>query len=322
MINMKINYPIKYAAMPIIEQVGWSHGIHDLERKYDVVCHIVSKCYLISDLTKYTEDGCSIREYEVVFPYQHAEFNRWKRVIPTYNLIHGYCTNSNKIDMVFDSYEEAVNHVSIKNEKLCEKSLMYMPYSDDYAEKIRNRTDEFAAKLTEYKVLEEQILLHTDDIKIGQNKQLHRVVRISNDSAKVLSCNIYQMLELFDKDKFVAYTVSQKQYDNLINLINQEKIDDIKAIKGSAQGLLIHKTKDDFIKLAIEDGCGAYYLQNNCIKYDCTLDKVTKDDFDNIDDDTLIFYTTETIEDILNSYKNHSEIDLEKNSGHVLKKTK
>lgn len=322
MINMKINYPVKYAAMPIIEQVGWSHGIHDLERKYDVVCHIVSKCYLISDLTKHTEDGCSIREYEVVFPYQHAEFNRWKRVIPTYNLIHGYCTNSNKIDMVFDSYEEALNYASIKNEKLCELSLRYLPYSTDYAEKIKNKKDEFAAKLTEYKVLEEQILLHTDDIKIGQNKQLHRVVRISNDSAKVLSCNIYQMLELFDKDKFVVYTVSQKQYDNLINLINQEKIDDVKTVAGSAQGLLIHKTKDDFIKLAIEEGCGAYYIQNNNIKYDCGLDKVTQDDFENIDEDSLVFYTTETIEDLLNSYKNYSEIDLEKNSGHVLKKTK
>lgn len=319
---MKINYPIKYAAMPIVEQVGWSHGMHDLERKYGVVCYIVSKCYLISDLTKYTEDGCTTREYEVVFPYQHAEFNRWKMVIPTYNLIHGHCTNSNKIDLVFDSYEEALNHVSIKNQKLSELSLRYLPYSNDYAEKIRQRKDEFAAKLTKYKVLEEQILLHTDDMKIGQNKQLDRVVRISNNSAKVLSCNLYQMLELFDDEKFAVYTVTQKQYEDLTNLINQEKIDDIKSLKGSAQGLLIHKTKDDFIKLASEEGCGAYYIQNNNIKYDCELDKVTKDDFENIDEDSLVFYTTETIEDLLNSYKNHSEIDLEKNSGHVFKKTK
>ena len=39
---MKINYPVKYAAMPIIEQVGWSHGLHELERKYDVVCYIIN----------------------------------------------------------------------------------------------------------------------------------------------------------------------------------------------------------------------------------------------------------------------------------------
>ena len=69
-------------------------------------------------------------------------------------------------------------------------------------------------------------------------------------------------------------------------------------------------------------GCGAYYIHNNRIKYDCGLDKVTKDDYENIDKDTLTFYTTETIEDLLNSYQNHSEIDLEKSSGHVLKKAK
>ena len=40
---MKYNYPVKYAAMPIIEQVGWSQGLNELERNYDVICYIVSK---------------------------------------------------------------------------------------------------------------------------------------------------------------------------------------------------------------------------------------------------------------------------------------
>ena len=63
---MKYNYPVKYAAMPIIEQVGWSHGLNELERNYDVVCYIVSKCYLLSDKTKYKENGKNEKEYEVV----------------------------------------------------------------------------------------------------------------------------------------------------------------------------------------------------------------------------------------------------------------
>ena len=49
---MKINYPVKYALMPIIEQVGWTHGLHELERDYDVVYYVVSKCYLINDTKK------------------------------------------------------------------------------------------------------------------------------------------------------------------------------------------------------------------------------------------------------------------------------
>ena len=43
---MKNNYPIKYAAMPIIEQTGWYPGLHELEREYGIVCYIASK-YII-----------------------------------------------------------------------------------------------------------------------------------------------------------------------------------------------------------------------------------------------------------------------------------
>ncbi len=42
--------------MPMIEQ--------------DVVCYIVSKCYLISDKAKCKENGEGEKEYEAVFPYQ------------------------------------------------------------------------------------------------------------------------------------------------------------------------------------------------------------------------------------------------------------
>ena len=318
---MKINYPIKYAAMPIIEQVGWSHGLHELEREYDVVCYIVSKCYLISDLTKYTEDGRNVKQFEVVFPYQPGEFSRWKRVVPTYNAC-GYPIDSNKVDVIFNSYEEALKYATEKNEKLCEKSWIYLRCTKDIMEKIQEKKDEFDSKLAEYKVLEEQILDNTYDMEIGKNKQLSNVIKIANDSGRVLSANIYEILNLFDREKFVVYSVSQEQYDSLVKLINEEKKEDIKSLIGPHQGLLLHKQKDDCIKLAIEEGCGAYYIQNNSVNYDVNLDKVTIKAFENIDEDTLIFYTTETIDDLLNSYKKHSEIDLREVKGPVLKKTK
>ena len=319
---MKINYPIKYAAMPIIEQVGWSHGLHDLDREYDVVCYIVSKCHLISDLTKYTEDGRSVKQYEVVFPYQSGEFNRWQRVTPTYNLINGYCTNGNKVDKIFDSYEDALSFVTAKNEELCQKSYIYLPYSENYAAEIQAKKDEFNEKLAEYKLLEEQILFHTQDMEIGKNKELTNVIKIANNNGHILSCNIYEIFNLFDNDKFVVYSISQEQYNQLTTLISEEKVDEIKSIIGPEQGLAIHKAKDDFIKLAIEEGCGVYYIQNNRINYDIGLDKVNIKSFENIDENILIFYTTETIEDLLISYKKHLEIDLREVQGPVLKKTK
>ena len=319
---MKINYPVKYAAMPIIEQVGWSHGLHELEREYDVVCYIVSKCHLISNLTNYTEDGRSDKQYEVVFPYQPGEFSRWQRVTPSYNLIHEYCTNGNKVDTIFDSYEDALNFVTAKNEELCKKSYIYLPYSENYAVKIQAKKDEFNEKLAEYKLLEEQISLYTKDMEIGANKELTNVIKIENNNGRILSCNIYEILNLFDNEKFVVYSISKEQYNQLTILIGEEKVDEIKSIIGTEQGLVIHKTKEDFIKLAIEEGCGAYYIQNDRINYDINLDKVTIKTFENIDEDTLIFYTTETIEDLLGSYKKHSEIDLRKAQGTVLKKVK
>jgi len=201
---------------------------------------------------------------------------------------------------------------------LCKKSYIYLPYSENYAVK----KDEFNEKLAEYKLLEEQILLHTEDMEIGKSKELTNVIKIANNSGRVLSCSIYEILNLFDRDKFVAYSISAEQYTNLIKLISEEKIEDIKSIIGAHQGLLLHKEKDDFIKLAVEEGCGAYYIQNNSVNYDVNLDKVTIKSFENIDEDTLIFYTTETIDDLLNSYKKHSEIDLREVQGPVLKKTK
>ena len=107
----------------------------------------------------------------------------------------------------------------------------------------------------------------------------------------------------------IIININNKKTGSLISLTYQqlqEKID----------------KKDDFIKLAVEEGCGAYYIQNNSVNYDVNLDKVTIKSFENIDEDTLIFYTTETIDDLLNSYKKHSEIDLREVQGPVLKKTK
>ena len=315
---MKINYPVKYAAMPIIEQVGWSHGLHQLERNYDVVCYIVSKCYLITEATQHKEDGNTIKEYEVVFPYQPVEFNRWKRVIPTYNLMHGYCTNSNKVDRVFNSYEETEDYVKSKNEELCKNTYKYLFFSDDILDRIQTKKEEFADKLEEYKVLEQQILFNTEDIQIGENKKLDNVIRMQKQSGKILSCNIYRVLELFADEKFIIYNISQEQHNALIKIESQLKKEEISSIISEPKGLAVHKTRGDIIQIA----SGGYYIKNNKMFYSCDLDSLKKEDFENIDEDTLIFYTTETIDDLLNSYKKETEIDFDTFKGPILKKSK
>ncbi len=39
---MRINYPIKYTIIPIIEQGSWIHGLNEFERDYDVICYIAT----------------------------------------------------------------------------------------------------------------------------------------------------------------------------------------------------------------------------------------------------------------------------------------
>jgi len=317
---MKINYPVKYALMPIMEQIGWIHGLHELEREYDVVCYIISKCYLIGDFTKYREDGNVIKEYEVVFPYQLTEFDRWKRFEPMYNLIHGCCINSNKADMLFNSYNEALDCVTEKNKKICENTWNCLPISKNIMEKIQEKQDEFDKRLEKYKILEEQILINTEDMVIGENKKLNNVIKVENNCIKIMSCSIYSVLNFSNYSNYIVYSISQEEYEKLINLVNEE-MNNINDFVRDAKCIMYHNKNDDFIRLDIDDENGYYYIQNDSISYDSKLDRVINDDF-NIDRDTLIFYTTETIEDILSSYKRQMDIDLNQASGTVLKRVK
>ena len=140
---MKFNYPIKYAAMPI--------------KDCDMTYYIVSKCYLINDTTKYDSCGYSYKDSEVVFPYELTEHEKWERVNPKFSCL-GYCTNSNKVDDLFDTYEEALKFVATKNEESFVKIWECVPFTSNLLERINKARDEFDAKLLEYKVLEQKIM--------------------------------------------------------------------------------------------------------------------------------------------------------------------
>ena len=64
------------------------------------------------------------------------------------------------------------------------------------------------------------------------------------------------------------------------------------------------------IEIATTKDQGIYYIKNDILYYDEGTDKVEKDNIGNIEPDTLIFYTTETREDLLKSYEEYPEINL------------
>ena len=53
----------------------------------------------------YKENGRISMQYEIVFPYQLKDYSRYERVIPPYN-IYGSCSNSSKVDAIFESDEK------------------------------------------------------------------------------------------------------------------------------------------------------------------------------------------------------------------------
>lgn len=274
---MKINYPIKYAAMPIIEQNGFSYGFNELERNCDVVCYIVSKCYLTKEITKYSESGRISKKYEVVFPYQESKFNEYIRVIPEFNLISGDCFNITTVDNIFDTYDEALNFVNKMNEQLCQNTWVLLPFTDDLFKKIEDKKNVFNTRLTRYKNLERKILENTEDLSSDKTKLLDNVLKINNGVTNRLNCSIYDILKLFSSEDFII--VSTSIYD-----INREKSFD--KVINEVDNLLVH-FKDDF-----------------------NLKLVNKEDIA-INDNSLIFYTTESLDDILNSYKKYPTINLD-----------
>ncbi len=134
---MKYNYPIKYAVMPIYEQVGWRCGLNDLEREYGIVYNIVSKCYVINETTNYFATGNSEKRYGVVFPYNRdGIYEEWNRVFPSYN---EDLQNSNltTVDNIYDDFDKALENANMKNMEVLEKMELGIPYTSDNAYKER-----------------------------------------------------------------------------------------------------------------------------------------------------------------------------------------
>ena len=172
---MKNNYPIKYAVIPMIEQVGWSHGINELEREYGTVCYIVSKCYLVEESKKYNADGSVRVKYHVVCPYQYDEFYEWNRVEPTFNIMHGQCTNDIVVDEVYDSLEDARVSKDEKNQEIFQKLFIYMPY-EIYKKRRKEIESKFNNTLAYYNQLEAMIENNVQDLNEDNDK--NKVIKL------------------------------------------------------------------------------------------------------------------------------------------------
>lgn len=308
---MKYNYPVKYAAMPIIEQIGWSHGLHELERNYDVVCYIVSKCYLLSDKTKYKENGRSVKEYEVMFPYQRVKNYTWERVIPEFGPTnHAY--NSDFVEEVFDNYEDALEIVTQKNKELCDKTWICLSYTN---------IKEFNDKLSRYKMLEQQILTNTSDLDQSNVRELKRLIINNKGKIEVLFRTLYEYLNSFYYSKFIVYSVSSEQYDKLITLIDSQDVYDVTKVIGNVTPILYNDAKEKNIMVINQNGNVSYYINEWGFLRNCDEQKISSVELNVMNDEISCLFTTETLEDILLSFSDHEYINLNEIQDPILKKT-
>ena len=322
---MKYNYPIKYAVMPIYGQVSFG-----LDKSIQIVGYIVSKCYIICDKLRYFEDGSRKREYEVVFPYQKKDITRrddWQRVYPefTYN---NQCKNATEVSEVFDSFEDASNLKDKLNKDILAHSFGFIDYNSNYQNNIKKLKRIHNEKMDNFKQLEKKIQEETIDMVIRDNTKIQSIIALFKERDRILPMSIYDFIAFYKGKAFYACTVSEEDYEKMIEQINKDGLLDERiprtAIKGSYERkryLLASDVENKIIRIANCDSdtvVGSYYInEDGVLCYSGEMHSFINDPVFSRKVHGVKVYTTETYEDIIANYKVKREIVDEDKANYV-----
>lgn len=296
---MKNNYPIKYAVMPIIEQTGWYPGLHELEREYGIVCYIVSKCYVVGREEKYNRYGNTICEYKVVFSYgKDNQYGDLSRVEPEFCLMNGRCNNSTNVDKVFDSFEEAKEETEKKNKEILSKELSYIRVDDNFHQNVSLVREKREEVVNYYQKIENMIEENSTDLVVNDKAKEQSVIFERNNSWKEKKYSLYDMIRLYSDEDFIAYNVSLDDFKKIEEQLKNGQEVDIEGIKRNRLLTSYSDDKKVFVisNNSIEKSC--FYIENGSLYY---YDRINY--FLNaISRDSLVIYTIETYDDVINSY--------------------
>lgn len=167
----ELNYPIKYAILGIEEQVGWTPGLHEMEREYDICGYIVSKVYVVGETINYNRDGTGKKSYQVVFPF--ASMADREEQIPKYNIYYE-CYNSINVSNIFDSFDDAKDLATQKNKELRSRSYLPVSFGErmTWSERILKGQKQFDERMKKYLEFEEYIYNETADMKITLDENI------------------------------------------------------------------------------------------------------------------------------------------------------
>lgn len=167
----EINYPIKYAVMPIVEQFGRDYYINNQLHRDVLVSHIVSKCYVLSEEKEYFKDGTSKISYRVLFPWQKNSallcqngntlstggFSKYD----TDDFINYFYSFSTKVDKLFDNFDDAL----VLSEEL-NKQILKSYLKTATAKTALKMIEQHKINIERYKEIEKQITEETTYMKV------------------------------------------------------------------------------------------------------------------------------------------------------------
>jgi len=172
----ELNYPIKYAILGIEEQVGWSPGLHEMEREYDICGYIVSKVYVVGEFIKYNRDGSYKKFYHVVFPF--TSVYEKSRQVPSYN-INRDCHNYVNVSEIFDNFDDAKLLSSEKNKELRSRTYLPIIYGSNmsWKDRILKGQELFDKRMVSYLEFENFISMETIDMEVTPDEKMKNKVR-------------------------------------------------------------------------------------------------------------------------------------------------
>ena len=288
---MRINYPIKYAVIPITEDVVNSYGAQ--ERIF--VCYIVSKCYLLEERKKYTIDGRTEKEYRIVIPYEKHDYNTWRRVEESCNLVGWDCVNSITTDAVYDTIAEARIAKERKNQKLLDSMFSCMPY-DIFIKNSKQVRSNFKKKLNFYEKFEDEIERKTKELCINRLPKEQSVIVKRNNEREKIKKSLYYIISYNDDKNSIVYSVTEDEF----NILQEIKNNIVPITKFNHTPLLIHNKESNISKLITPNNQELYLINQKLVE---KIDEY----FVEPRSYEYIIYTLEDYKDIIESYKNSDE---------------
>ena len=246
-------------------------------------------------------DGTTIIEYHVVCPYSVGENNNWYKDEPEYNFINGQCVNSITTDYVFDSFEDAKAYKNQKNEGLLRQELSCLSIEKLLLVKSSDE-EKFAKKASFYQRLEEQIEEFTKDLMVNSSPKEQRVIHLKDKNISKTNGSLYEMIPHLKSSDYIVYSVTYDQYIRLQEL----SADNIPYAEFNHTPLLINSGKLKTTKVVSPSG-DEIYLINNELVSQSDEEFMTPTHFGEV------FYTIETYEDIIKSFRNR------KNNNNVIR---